>query len=67
MDSLMVCVPDPWQCTQDRDDNRKGGKYAHNQHHDVIDAVIDKDQDHFEYQPHEARGRASGVNPPKML
>jgi hypothetical protein len=67
MDSLVVCVPDPGKRTQDRDDNRKICKYTHNQHRVVIVAVVDKDQDHPEYQPHEARGRASGVDSPKML
>ena len=67
MDSLVVCIPDPWQRTQDRDGDRKVCKYAHNQHHDVIGGVIDEDQDHFENQPHETRDCASRVDPPKML
>ena len=63
----MVCVPDPRKRTHDRDDNREVRKHTHDQDRVVIVAVVDKDQDHPEYQPHEARGRASRVDPPKML
>jgi hypothetical protein len=49
MDSLMMCVPDPGERAQDRDDNRKVCKYAHNQHRVMVVAVINEDQDHFEY------------------
>lgn len=63
----MVCIPDPRQCTQDRDGYCDGCKNAHDQDHLVVDAVISEDQGHLEDQPHETRGRASGVNPPKML
>ena len=49
MDSLMVCIPDPRERAQDRDDNRKVCKDAHNQHRVVVVAVINEDQDHFKY------------------
>jgi hypothetical protein len=49
MDSLMMCIPDPGERAQDRDDNRKVCKYAHNQHRVMVVAVINEDQDHFEY------------------
>jgi hypothetical protein len=48
MDPLMVCVPDPGQRAQDRDGNREVCKYTHDQHGDVVGAVINKDRDHFE-------------------
>ena len=54
MDPLMVHVPDPGQRAQDRDGDRKVCKYTHGQHGVMIGAVVNKDQDHFEYQPHEA-------------
>ena len=67
MDPLMVCIPDPWQRAQDRDGNCKACKYTHDQHGIMVGSVINKDQDHFEYQPREARGCASRVDSPKML
>ena len=54
MDSLMVCIPNPRQRAKGRDRNREVCKYTHNQHRVVVVSVINKDQDHFEYQPHEA-------------
>ena len=67
MDSLMVCIPDPGQCAQDRDSNSNVREYSHDQYCVVVGTVTDKDQDYFEYQPREARECASRVNPSKML
>ena len=66
-DALVVCVPDPRKRTHDRDDDREVRKHSHNQDRVVIVGVVDKDYDHPEYQPHEARDRASRVDSPKML
>ena len=63
----MVCIPDPRKRAQDRDRNRKIREYTHDQHRIVVVAVINKDQDHFEYEPHEARSRTSRVDSPKVL
>ena len=63
----MVCIPDPRQRTQDRDGYCDGCENAHNQNHIVVDAVVGEDQNHLEDQPHETRGRASRVDPSKML
>lgn len=65
--SLMMCVPNPRKRTQDRDGNRKVREYTHDQHRVVVVSVIDEDQDHFEYQPREARSRASRVDSSKVL
>jgi len=54
MDSLMMYVPDPGQSAQDRDGDRKVCKYTHDQHGVMTGAAVNKDQDHFEYQPCEA-------------
>ena len=63
----MVCVPNPGQCAQDRDSNRYIREYAHDQYCAMVGAVINEGQDHFEYQPREARESAARVNPPKVL
>ena len=49
MGSLVVCIPDPGKRTQDRDGDRDVCEYAHSQHRVVVVAVVDKDQNHFEY------------------
>ena len=63
----MVCIPDPRERAQDRDDNREVCEYTHDQHRAVIVSVVNKDQNHPEYQPHEARGGASRVDSPEVL
>ena len=48
-DSLVVCIPDPRKRAQDRDCHREARDYTHYQYCVVVIAVINKDQDHFEY------------------